>query len=139
MWEQFVGRDLVKLVWRETGGPTVCPPTQKGFGSHLIERAFGGQLGTTQLVFSPEGLCCTLDGSDRTRPRMRASCGRSSYLGSDLCKFHGPRESDVRYGSLADLAHALPNVRLVPTADVRRRPPDFRQVDLELSSLPGGL
>ena len=53
--------DVVKLVWRESGGPTVCPPTQKGFGSHLIERAFGGQLGTAQLVFSPEGLCCTLD------------------------------------------------------------------------------
>ena len=60
-WEQCVGPDLVKLVWRESGGPTVCPPTQKGFGSHLIERAFGGQLGTAQLVFSPEGLCCTLD------------------------------------------------------------------------------
>ena len=60
-WEQFVEGDLVKLVWRETGGPRVYPPTQKGFGSHLIERAFGGQLGTAQLVFSPEGLCCTLD------------------------------------------------------------------------------
>ena len=60
-WEQCVGPDLVKLVWRESGGPIVCQPTQKGFGSHLIERAFGGHLGTAQLVFSPEGLCCTLD------------------------------------------------------------------------------
>jgi two-component system CheB/CheR fusion protein len=60
-WEQCVEPDLVKLVWRESGGPEVGPPREKGFGSHLIERAFGGQLGTAQLMFSPEGLCCTLD------------------------------------------------------------------------------
>ena len=47
---------LVKLIWQESGGPEVSPPKQKGFGSHLIERAFAGQLGTAQLVFSPEGL-----------------------------------------------------------------------------------
>lgn len=60
-WEQCAEPDLAKLVWRERDGPTVGPPTQKGFGSHLIERAFGGHLGTAQLVFHPEGLCCTLD------------------------------------------------------------------------------
>ena len=34
----------------------ISPPQRKGFGSHLIGRAFGGQLGTAQLVFSPQGL-----------------------------------------------------------------------------------
>ena len=29
-----------ELVWQERGGPMVSPPKQKGFGSHLIERAF---------------------------------------------------------------------------------------------------
>ncbi len=34
---------------------------RKGFGFHLIERAFGGQLGRAQLAFSPPGLSCTLE------------------------------------------------------------------------------
>ncbi len=29
-----------RLLWTETGGPPVLPPTRKGFGSVLIERAF---------------------------------------------------------------------------------------------------
>ena len=47
---------LLKLVWQENGGPEVNPPKQKGFGSHLIERAFGGQL-----LFNPSGLTCALE------------------------------------------------------------------------------
>ena len=39
-WEQQSQPNRVKLVWQERGGPMVSPPKQKGFGSHLIERAF---------------------------------------------------------------------------------------------------
>jgi two-component system, chemotaxis family, CheB/CheR fusion protein len=60
-WMQHSQPSLVKLVWQESGGPEISPPQRKGFGSHLIERAFGGQLGTAQLVFSPQGLSCTLE------------------------------------------------------------------------------
>jgi two-component sensor histidine kinase len=60
-WNQHSQPNLVKLVWQESGGPEVGPPKQKGFGSHLIERAFGSQLGSAQLVFSPQGLSCTLE------------------------------------------------------------------------------
>jgi PAS domain S-box-containing protein len=60
-WEQQTQPDRVKLVWQESGGPKVCAPKKKGFGSHLIERAFGGQLGQAQLVFNPKGLACTLE------------------------------------------------------------------------------
>jgi two-component sensor histidine kinase len=64
-WDPCSQPSLVELVWRESGGPEVGPPERKGFGSHLIERAFGGQLGMAQLVFNPEGLCCVLEiGSD---------------------------------------------------------------------------
>jgi hypothetical protein len=64
-WNQLSQPSLVKLVWRESGGPEVGPPERKGFGSHLIERAFGGQLGMAQLVLNPESLCCVLEiGSD---------------------------------------------------------------------------
>jgi two-component system, chemotaxis family, CheB/CheR fusion protein len=60
-WKQHSQPNFVTLIWQESGGPEVGPPKQKGFGSHLIERAFGGQLGQAQLVFSPNGLCCILE------------------------------------------------------------------------------
>ncbi len=60
-WEQNSGANRVKFVWQERGGPEVSPPKEKGFGSHLIERAFGGQLGDAELVFRPQGLSCTLE------------------------------------------------------------------------------
>jgi two-component sensor histidine kinase len=61
-WEQqLLQPNLVRLVWQENGGPEVRSPQRKGFGSHLIERAFRGQLGTAQLLFSPQGLCCLLE------------------------------------------------------------------------------
>ena len=51
----------VELKWTETGGPTVAPPTRKGFGSTLIERSITHQLGgTIALHFRPEGLCCDI-------------------------------------------------------------------------------
>jgi two-component sensor histidine kinase len=59
--EQLVQANRVKLVWQESGGPEVGPPKQKGFGSHLIERAFACQLGGSELMFSPQGLSCTLE------------------------------------------------------------------------------
>lgn len=37
-WTADAGR--VDLVWLESGGPIVTPPSKKGFGSMLIERAF---------------------------------------------------------------------------------------------------
>ena len=61
VWECDFPANRVKLVWQESGGPEVSPPKQKGFGSHLIERAFGGQLGGSELRFNPKGLSCTLE------------------------------------------------------------------------------
>jgi two-component sensor histidine kinase len=60
-WDRPSQSSLLKLVWQENGGPQVNPPRQKGFGSHLIERAFVGQLGGAQLVFNPPGLTCMLE------------------------------------------------------------------------------
>jgi two-component sensor histidine kinase len=45
--------------WREAGGPTVAEPQRRGFGSRLIERGLGHELGgTAGLTFRPEGLWC---------------------------------------------------------------------------------
>jgi PAS domain S-box-containing protein len=60
-WERQTQPNRVKLVWQERGGPEVSAPKHQGFGSYLIKRAFGGQLGSAQLVYDPQGLSCTLE------------------------------------------------------------------------------
>jgi two-component sensor histidine kinase len=45
------------LTWRESGGPTVIAPPDRGFGSQLIERTLADALGgSARLEFAPEGL-----------------------------------------------------------------------------------
>jgi HWE histidine kinase len=46
---------------REERRPPVNAAKEEGFGSHLIERAFGGELGRAQLVFDHAALLCTLE------------------------------------------------------------------------------
>jgi two-component sensor histidine kinase len=50
------------LIWQESGGPTVPPPTRHGFGTTLIERATARDLGgTARLLFDAAGLRCELE------------------------------------------------------------------------------
>ena len=64
-WEVVPGqreykREL-KLRWTETGGPRVERPTQRGFGSRLIERGLKQDLGgEVVLDFAPGGVICTI-------------------------------------------------------------------------------
>lgn len=59
------GGPLLKLVWQETGGPPVPPPTHRGFGTEVLERGLPLELqGTVVLDFRPEGLLCTIDVPD---------------------------------------------------------------------------
>jgi two-component sensor histidine kinase len=52
----------LNLEWRETGGPPVCPPPRRGFGSRMIEQALASELrGKVHLDFAPEGLRCAMD------------------------------------------------------------------------------
>ena len=54
------GRTL-RLQWSEYGGPPVLPPTRRGFGSKLIERALKDSLdGEVSLTFEPTGVVCTV-------------------------------------------------------------------------------
>ena len=49
----------VRLQWQERHGPQVEPPTKKGFGMQLIERACSYELeGEVELDYAPEGLTC---------------------------------------------------------------------------------
>lgn len=49
------------LCWTESGGPPVVPPTRRGFGSTLIERALtletGGQA---RIDYRPDGVVCEI-------------------------------------------------------------------------------
>jgi two-component sensor histidine kinase len=51
----------VSIVWRESGGPPVTPPTRRGFGSRLLEHGVAAELGgEVALDFDPDGLVCTI-------------------------------------------------------------------------------
>ena len=50
-----------RFTWRERGGPTVVPPTRKGFGTRVIERAMGAAFGgEVTLTYPPEGACWSI-------------------------------------------------------------------------------
>ncbi len=52
---------VVTLVWRESGGPPVRPPSEHGFGTKIINASIKHQMGgDVVLDWRPEGLHCTL-------------------------------------------------------------------------------
>ncbi|MEA2982508.1 MAG: hypothetical protein QOF09_4331 [Alphaproteobacteria bacterium] len=53
------GERNLRLTWRESGGPKVVPPSQKGFGCFVLERVTVNALGEGKLEFNPEGLVWT--------------------------------------------------------------------------------
>jgi two-component sensor histidine kinase/DNA-binding response OmpR family regulator len=51
----------IELIWRETGGPAVSPPTARGFGTRIIEASINPRKGgSADFDWRPEGLCCTI-------------------------------------------------------------------------------
>jgi len=55
-------RGRLRLDWQESGGPVVQPPSQRGFGSELIQKVLARELhGEACLEFLPQGVRCTLD------------------------------------------------------------------------------
>jgi two-component sensor histidine kinase/PAS domain-containing protein len=54
--EPEAGGAQLRLVWEEWGGPPVALPDKSGFGTELIRRAFGFELGgAAELSFQPPG------------------------------------------------------------------------------------
>ncbi|MDZ4372626.1 MAG: HWE histidine kinase domain-containing protein [Phenylobacterium sp.] len=53
---------ILRLTWRESGGPPVQPPSRKGFGARLLEQGLATELGGQVLLdFRPDGLVCTVE------------------------------------------------------------------------------
>ena len=49
------------MSWTETGGPLVEPPTRRGFGSNLIERALALETGGRATIhYKPSGVVCDI-------------------------------------------------------------------------------
>lgn len=52
----------LRLTWRELDGPPVDPPTRRGFGSRLIERALADELeGRAEIAYRPDGIVFTAE------------------------------------------------------------------------------
>ena len=66
----------VSLSWVESGGPQVRPPSRRGFGSALIERALAMETGgLATLRYEPDGVVCDvfLPPSSVLSPNIMAS------------------------------------------------------------------
>ena len=58
------GSNLFTFRWQEQGGPPVWPPTEKGFGSVVLEQVMAEYFDVRPRVdFAIEGLCYELNGS----------------------------------------------------------------------------
>lgn len=59
-WQLGPGGTLA-IDWRETGGPPVRPPAQRGFGTRVIAQALAHHLGGgAEIEFAPQGLSARL-------------------------------------------------------------------------------
>ena len=56
-----VEKEMLALLWEETGGPSVRKPTSRGFGTRSLIASIESQLGGKALFdWRPEGLICRL-------------------------------------------------------------------------------
>ena len=70
-WTYDPSTEALRLTWAEAGGPAVSPPTRRGFGSRLIERAVRSDLqGRAEMTYDPSGLVCVMDGKLPKREGM---------------------------------------------------------------------
>jgi PAS domain S-box-containing protein len=59
-WSRTADRRL-SLRWIESGGPTVTPPTHRGFGTSIMENIIAGQLrGEVHFDWRDQGLACEI-------------------------------------------------------------------------------
>lgn len=52
---------MLSFRWQESGGPTVVPPTRKGFGSRLIANSISSDFGPVSIDYAPSGLVCSFE------------------------------------------------------------------------------
>ena len=62
---------MLRLKWRERGGPSVAVPARKGFGSALIERSLNAEGGGATADYAAEGVSWILSLPHLPAPRVR--------------------------------------------------------------------
>lgn len=70
-------RAVLQLVWQESGGPEVRPPSRRGFGSRLIERGLAHEGASSRLEFRPDGLRCEIEMPVPAQAHARATAAAS--------------------------------------------------------------
>ncbi|WP_238185088.1 HWE histidine kinase domain-containing protein [Methylobacterium trifolii] len=51
----------LRFAWRESGGPTVLPPSRQGFGSRLLQRVLSTQVqAEVETTYAPDGFSLTM-------------------------------------------------------------------------------
>ncbi|WP_313899037.1 HWE histidine kinase domain-containing protein [Methylobacterium sp. J-072] len=75
-WDVLAGSPIrtLRLTWQEFDGPPVCPPSRRGFGSRMIERALADELeGRAEIDYRPDGIVFTAEARlPETAPGLRA-------------------------------------------------------------------
>jgi two-component sensor histidine kinase len=61
-WTRIDGANpQLQIDWQEMEGPSVIPPSRRGFGSLLLERTLAHDLaGEVKMAFAPTGLVCSI-------------------------------------------------------------------------------
>lgn len=58
---------LRRMTWQESDGPPLAPPTRRGFGSFLLEKVLGAELGASvETDYAESGLRVTVSVDDKT-------------------------------------------------------------------------
>lgn len=75
---KMVAPGLMRIEWKETGGPPVPPQRGRGFGTDLIERIVAHELkNPVDLAFEPDGVRCVLTVPVRRPTEFSIRAGRS--------------------------------------------------------------
>lgn len=62
---------MLRIEWKESGGPPVHLPSQRGFGTRFIERVLADQArGMAQVRFEPDGVRCVFEAPARAGARL---------------------------------------------------------------------
>jgi PAS domain S-box-containing protein len=65
------GEGELQMTWQEQGGPSVAPPSRRGFGSRLIEQGLAQDLsGQVEIVYATSGVMCKIKAPLEPKPRM---------------------------------------------------------------------
>jgi len=76
---KLVAPGLMRIEWKETGGPPVAQKRGRGFGTDLIERIVAHELkNPVELEFEPDGVRCVLTVPVRRPTEFSIRAGKSS-------------------------------------------------------------